>query len=99
MIYQLCTVKEAKIDAERKACSKDLEVTRLGEELRTRRFTLQRLEACAEEKLSYIRQLEKETTALKKEIEGRNDKIRSLSTECDRIQQECHRFHSQHLET
>ena len=95
---QLSRVKDAKADAESKACQKDLEITRLGEELRIRKFTVQRLEASAEEKLSYIRQLEKEKAALKKDADGRNEKMQSLSIECDRIQQECHRFHSQHLD-
>ena len=98
MCEQLSKVKDANVDSERKASEKDLEVTRLAEELRTRKFTVQRLETSAEEKLSYIRQLEKETAALKKDVDGRNDKMQGLSIECDRIQQECHRFHSQHLD-
>ena len=61
------------------------------------RFTVQRLEASAEEKSSYIQQLEKETQALKKDLDIRTEKIQSLSTECDRIQGQCHRFHSHQL--
>ena len=97
-LEELANVKDARLEAERKGCAKDLELTRLGEELRTRKFTLQRLEASAEEKLSYIRRLEKETASLKKDVEARNDKIQNLSVECDRIQGECHRFHSQNLD-
>jgi len=98
-LEELTSVKEARLEAERKTCAKDLELTRLSEELRTRKFTLQRLEASAEEKMSYIRQLEKETVSLKRDVENRNDKIQNLSAECDRIQGECHRFHSQKLDS
>lgn len=98
-LEELTSVKEARLEAERKTCAKDLELTRLGEELRTRKFTLQRLEASSEEKLNYIRQLEKEAVSLKRDVENRNDKIHNLSAECDRIQGECHRFHCQKLDS
>ena len=99
MHEEMTKMKATKLEVDRRVGAKELEITRLGEELRTRRFTLSRMEAGMQEKVKLIEQLEKEITALQQDLESRNGKIQSLSGECDRMQTESQHLHSQLLDS
>ena len=92
---ELSKLNESKLEAERKTGTKELEIARLREELHTRRFTLSRLESGCEEKREYCRRLEKEVAGKTKDVEARDNRIKSLAGECDRLQTECDCLRSQ----